>query len=82
MEHDMFEPEELAAVRAVFVDLVSQPWFSRGPNMRRDCARYLLDAFPGGPFRRELKRPTAEAVARARFANATDAHSNCRSAIP
>jgi hypothetical protein len=72
IEQGMFEPEDLAAMRAVYEDLVSQPWFSKNPHAKEDFARYLIGAFPGGTFRPELDRPIVEAAARAQFARADD----------
>jgi len=67
MSNGIFDPVELSAIRAVYDDIIAQPWFSRDPEARKAFARYLLDAYPGGIYRPELDRPILESVAREHY---------------
>jgi hypothetical protein len=63
----VMQPEELAAMRDVFDDVASQPWFSRDPSARKSFAKYLLENFPDGSYDPVMDRPLIEASARKFF---------------
>jgi len=59
-----FEPEELGALKQVFDELTSEPWFEPSPEARESFARYLFETFPAVTFDPKKHRSIIEASAR------------------
>lgn len=45
-----FQPEELAALKALFDEISSKPWFSKDERTRKSFAKYLFDTYPGSTY--------------------------------
>lgn len=67
MGSGVMQPEDLNAMREVFDDVASQPWFSRDPAARKSFAKYLLENYPDGSYDPVMDRPVIEASARKYF---------------
>ena len=55
-----FQPDELRALKTVFDELTSQPWFKPGKEAREDFARYVFETclevnFDAGKHRSALE---------------------------
>jgi len=59
-----FEPEELGALKHVFDELTSQPWFDSSDEAKESFARYLFETFPAVTFDPVKHRSIIEASAR------------------
>ena len=59
-----FEPEELGALKQIFDDLTSQPWFDQAPETKEGFAKYLFESFPSVTFDARKHRSVIEASAR------------------
>lgn len=68
-----FEPEELGALKQVFDEIVSEPWFNRSEENKESFARYLFETFPAVHFDPQRHRSIIEASARI-FYSFDDAH--------
>ncbi len=60
----MFEPQELGALKHVFDELTSQPWFDPSVEARESFAKYLFETFPAVTFDPVRHRSIIEASAR------------------
>jgi len=63
-----FEPEELGALKLIFDELTTQPWFDPSDEAKERFARYLFDTFPADTFDPVKHRSIAEASARMFYA--------------
>jgi hypothetical protein len=63
-----FEPEELDALKSVFNDITSQPWFEQSEEAKEGFAKYLFETFRAVTIDAERHRPIIEATARAFYA--------------
>jgi hypothetical protein len=63
----VYQPEELAAMRTVFEEVSSEPWFSRAPEARKAFAKYLLENYPDGSYDPVKHRSAIEDAARKYF---------------
>lgn len=59
-----FEPHELGALKSVFDELTSQPWFDASAEVRESFAKYLFETFPAVNFDPVKHRAIIEASAR------------------
>ena len=59
-----FEPDELDALKKLFDELTSQPWFEPSEDARESFAKYLFETFPAGTFDPAKHRSVIEASAR------------------
>lgn len=59
-----FEPEELGALKQIFDDVTTQPWFDPSPGAREGFAKYLFETFPAVTFDARKHRSIIEASAR------------------
>ncbi|WP_411034017.1 hypothetical protein [Shinella sp. BYT-45] len=59
-----FEPEELGALKHLFDELTSQPWFDPSDEAKESFARYLFETFPAVTFDPVKHRSIIEASAR------------------
>lgn len=59
-----FEPDELGALKSVFDELTSQPWFDASEEARENFAKYLFETFPVVTFDPVRHRSIIEASAR------------------
>lgn len=63
-----FEPDELDALKSVFDDITSQPWFEQSEDAKERFAKYLFETFQAVSIDAEKHRPIIEATARAFYA--------------
>lgn len=63
----VFQPEELSAIKHVFEEITSEPWFSRDPSAKKSFAEYLIDTYRNRTFDPARDRPMVIDVARAHF---------------
>lgn len=68
-----FQPEELNALRALFDDITSQPWFDLSGGAKEAFAKYLIETFPAGAFDARKHRSVVEASARMFYSRDTAA---------
>jgi hypothetical protein len=59
-----FELNELGALKSVFDELTSQPWFDASKEARESFAKYLFETFPVVTFDPVKHRAIIEASAR------------------
>ncbi|TFE97733.1 hypothetical protein B5M44_14095 [Shinella sumterensis] len=59
-----FEPDELGALKEIFDEITSQPWFAASEDNKESFARYLLETFPAAQFDPRKHRSVIEASAR------------------
>ncbi|UNK36614.1 hypothetical protein MNR02_08815 [Shinella sp. H4-D48] len=59
-----FEPDELGALKQVFDEITSQPWFDASEENKQSFARYLFETFPAGHLNPDKHRSIIEASAR------------------
>jgi hypothetical protein len=59
-----FQPEELAALKQVFDEIVAEPWFEATEEAKEEFAKYLFETFPAVSFDPQKHRPIVEATAR------------------
>jgi hypothetical protein len=59
-----YEPEELGALKHVFDELTSQPWFDPSDEARVSFAKYLFETFPAVVFDARKHRSIIEVSAR------------------
>lgn len=59
-----FEPDELGALKSVFDELTSQPWFDASEEARESFAKYLFETFPAVTFDPVKHRSIIEATTR------------------
>lgn len=62
--HGTFQPEELSALKRLFDEITSQPWFANDEATRMSFATYLFDTFPGSRYNPVKHRAVVEASAR------------------
>jgi hypothetical protein len=67
MPSTYFQPEELAAVKDVFADIVSQAWFDDREQSKASFARYLIDTYSNSTITFERFRKIVECSARTRY---------------
>jgi hypothetical protein len=63
----IYQPEELDAMKEVFEEIASEPWFSKSPDARKSFAKYLLENFPDGSYEPIKHRSVIEDAARKYF---------------
>ena len=67
-----FEPDELGALKSVFDELTSQPWFDASEEARESFAKYLFETFPAVTFDPVKHRSIIEASARMFYTRDSD----------
>jgi len=67
MHSNHLQPEELAAVKAVYDDIVRQDWFSKADEARSSFARYLIDTYSIGQIEPTRFRKIVECSARMHY---------------
>lgn len=63
----VYQPEDLSAMREVFEEVTSEPWFDRRPEARNSFAKYLLENYPDGSYDPIKHRAVIEDAARKYF---------------
>ncbi len=59
-----FEPAELDALKNIFDELTTQPWFDPSDEAKESFAKYLFETFPTVTFDPRKHRSIIEASAR------------------
>lgn len=68
-----FQPEELSALKLLFEEITSQPWFDLSDGAKEAFAKYLIETFPAGAFDATKHRSILEASARMFYSRDTAA---------
>jgi hypothetical protein len=64
LRNQAYEPGELTALKLIYDEITSQPWFRRSDETKKGFAKYLFKTFPAGQFDGERDYSAVEAVAR------------------
>lgn len=67
MGRGVYQPEDLAAMKQVFEEITSEPWFSQDPDVRKSFAKHLLENYPDGSYDPVKHRSVIKDAARKYF---------------
>lgn len=45
-----YQPDELASLQEIFIEITGQVWFPRSAEIRENFAKYLFRSYPDGEF--------------------------------
>ncbi|AOF92806.1 hypothetical protein [Sinorhizobium sp. RAC02] len=65
----VYEPQDLAAMKVLFDEITSEPWFSGDPKAKKSFAKYLLENYPDGSYDPAKHRSAIEDAARKYFSD-------------